>query len=62
MIIIILFNAVDEATVQHRIYQSNIYRLVEAYRSYGHKKAALDPLQLTEAEYVRQTVLVELEF
>lgn len=43
---------IDEATVQNRIYQSNIYRLVEAYRSYGHKKAALDPLKLTEAEYV----------
>lgn len=57
MIVIIILNAVDEATVQNRIYQSNIYRLVEAYRSYGHKKAALDPLKLTEAEYVRQTVL-----
>lgn len=43
---------IDEATVQNRIYQSNIYRLVEAYRSHGHKKAALDPLQLTEAECV----------
>lgn len=40
----------DEAFLQNRIYQSNVYRLVEAYRTFGHKKASLDPLHLTEAE------------
>ena len=40
--------AVDDVTIQNRINNSNVYRLIEAYRSYGHRKATLDPLGLQE--------------
>ncbi|XP_053405380.1 2-oxoadipate dehydrogenase complex component E1-like [Mercenaria mercenaria] len=37
---------VKDSHVQNRIQSSNVYRLVEAYRTHGHKKATLDPLNL----------------
>ncbi|XP_048733031.1 2-oxoadipate dehydrogenase complex component E1-like [Ostrea edulis] len=43
---------IDDAAIQNRIHQSNVYRLVEGYRTFGHRKASLDPLQLAEIEPV----------
>ncbi|XP_061173979.1 2-oxoadipate dehydrogenase complex component E1-like [Saccostrea echinata] len=45
---------IDTAAIQNRIQQSNVYRLVEAYRTFGHRKASLDPLQLAETENVQE--------
>ncbi|KAJ8309133.1 hypothetical protein KUTeg_014007 [Tegillarca granosa] len=42
----------DDEGHSNRIKHSNIYRLVEAYRKHGHKKADLDPLGLKKPEYV----------
>jgi len=39
---------VDEKSLQNRNANSNVYRLVEAYKSHGHKKATLDPLGLQQ--------------
>ncbi|XP_052769860.1 2-oxoadipate dehydrogenase complex component E1-like [Mya arenaria] len=38
----------DPQHITNRIEHGNIYRLVEAYRTHGHKKATLDPLGLQQ--------------
>ncbi|KAL5008021.1 hypothetical protein ScPMuIL_013602 [Solemya velum] len=38
------------AAVKNRVNHSNVYRLVEAYRRYGHRKSRLDPLNLKQPE------------
>ncbi|KAL4237502.1 putative 2-oxoglutarate dehydrogenase E1 component DHKTD1 [Mactra antiquata] len=39
---------VSNNALQNRIENSNVYRLIEAYRLHGHKKATLDPLSLQQ--------------
>ena len=44
--ICISYITVHDVALRNRIEQSNVYRLVSAYREHGHKKAATDPLKL----------------
>ena len=43
----------------NRIENANLLRLVVAYRTYGHKKAHLDPLGILEQEYVYLSIFVD---
>ena len=46
------FFTVSAETLRNRNENSNLYRLVTAYREHGHRRAAVDPLGLMEREYV----------
>ncbi|XP_060070880.1 2-oxoadipate dehydrogenase complex component E1-like [Ylistrum balloti] len=43
---------VSQNVISNRAQNANVYRLVEAYRKYGHRQAMLDPLRLQTVEDV----------
>lgn len=49
-LLFIILLVLEDGSVEARNENPNLFRLVEAYRRYGHLKAALDPLGLQEAQ------------
>lgn len=45
---------IDAEVVERRAKNSNIYRLIEAYRTYGHRQAQLDPLGIEKPKQLAE--------
>eukprot|EP00164_Ancoracysta_twista_P008839 GFYU01012886.1.p1 GENE.GFYU01012886.1~~GFYU01012886.1.p1 ORF type:complete len:936 (+),score=341.38 GFYU01012886.1:174-2981(+) len=56
------YAAYSSEEIQNQVAQPNLYRLVEAYRRFGHLDAYLDPLNLQPARYVPELELSRFGF